>query len=97
MSDICSICLDNLNTETIILECNHQFHTQCIKKILSPKCPLCRNNIDYKKLFNINQKICGGESITHQGFGYSPYLENGPCRFCFGRPLQYYLNLKLRS
>ena len=92
MNDVCSVCLDDLNTETIILECNHQFHTQCIKNLLYPKCPLCRTKIDYKKLFNINQKVCYGEHISHQGFGYAPCITNGPCRFCFGKPLQYNIN-----
>uniref|UniRef100_A0A6C0CFN8 RING-type domain-containing protein n=1 Tax=viral metagenome TaxID=1070528 RepID=A0A6C0CFN8_9ZZZZ len=46
----CCICLDKFEEKdkTVILDCNHRFHTNCIlnwfKKELN--CPLCRKNAD---------------------------------------------------
>ena len=47
-SDICSICLENLNKEQTyeLPECGHQFHTNCIFHWLRcghNKCPYCNN------------------------------------------------------
>lgn len=47
-SDVCSICLDNLNKEQTyeLPECGHQFHTNCIFHWLRcghNKCPYCNN------------------------------------------------------
>jgi len=49
----CTICLDNFedNEKIILLECNHNFHKNCIEKWLkeySYKCPLCRNESSEK-------------------------------------------------
>jgi hypothetical protein len=44
LEEKCSICLDNIynNNNIVIINCNHMFHTECYKKTLNNKCPLCR-------------------------------------------------------
>ena len=50
--NICSVCMEKFE-EIIELECNHNFHKEClyiwltvdINTIRNKKCPLCRNNI----------------------------------------------------
>jgi len=48
-TDICSICLDNLNNINIskykIEECGHEFHSNCLLNWFKTRndCPLCRN------------------------------------------------------
>lgn len=87
----CSICLEKMTeTHYKTLECGHHFHMDCLKQLISFHCPLCRHQINIKKTFNITEKICGDEQF-HYGVGYAPYCENGPCRFCFGKPLSIYL------
>ena len=56
MTDICSICLNNIkdNDETLKLECGHTFHKKCaIHWFRSPhssgNCPLCQHNPHGKK------------------------------------------------
>lgn len=42
----CSICLDIMNpTTTIILNCKHEFHIECLKKLIRHVCPLCKRSI----------------------------------------------------
>ncbi len=40
----CSICLDNINKDSIFLDCNHNYHYNCINSwiVIKPICPLCR-------------------------------------------------------
>jgi len=38
----CSICLEDLETNIHVLECNHKFHLACIQNVRNPECPLCR-------------------------------------------------------
>ena len=55
MNDICSICLENLeNNEIIVTSCDHVYHTKCIIDLfdymylsnnLNRLCPNCRKNI----------------------------------------------------
>jgi hypothetical protein len=47
IDDDCSICLNKLEDDVIITDCNHQFHRNCIRDliIVTNVCPLCRNNI----------------------------------------------------
>lgn len=76
MTDHCSICLDNLNTEsTINLKCNHLFHRNCLKKITNNKCPLCRSRI-------IDKSICDGHTNIISHFNVSYYRKNGKCTIC---------------
>ena len=44
-TDICSICLENLNDQIITTSCKHCFHKNCFNKIHGYKCPLCREDI----------------------------------------------------
>ena len=82
----CYVCLDTMN-DPLILDCGHIFHKECIKKITNFICPLCRYPIDLNKIFNLNYHICNGDPKTHYEYGYSPFVKNGSCRFCFGYPL----------
>ena len=40
----CSICLENISSNQILLNCNHTFHKQCIDKwfLTNTNCPNCR-------------------------------------------------------
>lgn len=40
----CSICLEKLES-FIKTPCNHSFHLECLKRLISPHCPLCRTDI----------------------------------------------------
>jgi hypothetical protein len=44
----CIICLDDVKTEWRQLECQHQYHKQCIEDWITIKatCPLCMKNIN---------------------------------------------------
>ena len=50
--EMCSICLDDLDKDIVILKCQHKFHSPCIKEwVLSDckknnTCPLCKKTID---------------------------------------------------
>ena len=41
---ICSICLENIETNECTRTCGHTFHIQCNKQwdLVKPSCPLCR-------------------------------------------------------
>ena len=61
--NICSICRDPLLLDTIVLNCKHRFHSNCIKesfiKYESKKCPLCSDLIlwdSYKTKCMITKK-----------------------------------------
>ena len=52
MSDICEICKDTLDTDIIVLNCDHKFHLECYYSTNDTKCPYCRkrqNPIHTKK------------------------------------------------
>ena len=42
---MCVICMVNLRGSKIITSCKHEYHLQCLKKIATPFCPLCRRSI----------------------------------------------------
>ena len=69
---MCCICLEEDNEEYIKLHCSHIIHKHCLNKLLdfSNKCPMCRTNI-------FKEHIC-------ECFFYSPHMNSGECRFCFG-------------
>ena len=50
---VCNICYDFLdfNNLGVYTKCGHTFHYECIKKMNSKTCPLCRENSGYTKLF----------------------------------------------
>ena len=48
----CSICLENLSKDTmVVLKCHHSFHKECIHKWLGKKleCPYCRRPVRDRK------------------------------------------------
>lgn len=50
----CSICLEDLWTNVIFLECGHKYHKHCIRaaRVRSINCPLCR-----KKTYRLYKAI----------------------------------------
>lgn len=46
LEDNCSICLNKENKEIMILPCNHNFHSDCLRQWLknNNKCPICRSD-----------------------------------------------------
>lgn len=56
----CCICLDEINKESIFLNCGHEFHYNCIKEWTNkkPNCPLCLKILINK--FKIYNKDCLG-------------------------------------
>lgn len=50
-SDVCPICLDEMNSSALsILACDHVFHEACLAKWMAtakkPSCPMCKANIE---------------------------------------------------
>lgn len=47
LEDVCSICLNKENKEIMILNCNHNFHSECLVRWLmkNKKCPICRKEV----------------------------------------------------
>ena len=75
--DDCSICLSELKKKQKIvkLSCNHYFHLECISKVNSNACPLCRCEIIS------DADICKQQHYSH--FTVSNFKKNGTCRICF--------------
>ena len=84
----CAICLENILSDKIIqLDCNHQFHFDCLKKITNNKCPLCRDEI-------IKEEICNG--CVSQNFFYVGFVKkNGNCIHCGKKSYNYILKQKI--
>lgn len=73
---------DIKNNDVITLNCNHKFHLNCINKIESNSCPLCRKQI-------ITKKLC---PKNHNTYFYVPnFNKKGICRICLGYSLEYCL------
>ena len=74
----CAICLSKIkNEDSVWLQCEHVFHRDCLYQIKTLRCPLCREKIDTKRVFGV-ENMCNGE--YHE---YSPFVKNGPCRICY--------------
>lgn len=39
---MCSLCLESLTTNIVVLFCSHNFHIDCLRKIEGSQCPICR-------------------------------------------------------
>lgn len=80
-SDICDICCEPHNDETITLKCNHRFHYLCILEsfvtITKRECPYCRTESD---LLEYNKKYKKGPVHNIHKFCYEMMNENR----CFG-------------
>ena len=54
--NLCVICMEELAVGVTKLECNHQFHTECLKnsfnKYESKRCPYCRKLIKWDNFKN---------------------------------------------
>lgn len=61
MSDICSICLSEINSNSIITLCNHLFHTNCLLQwtSINQTCPCCRKNLisRYRLIVQVSENI----------------------------------------
>ena len=62
----CCICLENINEpERYILQCDHNYHTDCIMKWFSQDkktCPTCRDRIDGKEDSSCDYYMSGDSS-----------------------------------
>lgn len=59
----CPICFDNINnSDSIVLECNHQFHNNCLKNLIIHNCKNEYNNIFNcpicRKEYNLDIRRC---------------------------------------
>ncbi len=70
----CSICLEDLSSNIIELNCKHQYHIECIKQVKNNKCPLCRGHI-------INKDYCTN-SHRSMFFNTGFIKKNGKCTLC---------------
>ncbi len=72
--DLCSICLEELKDNYMVINCNHIFHEKCIHQLTQyniNKCPLCRTvlilpicKLELNKYYAVRYKytsniICG--------------------------------------
>ena len=86
MNNTCRICLEYYNTDIIKLNCNHIYHKKCLAKLNKYTCPLCRQNIDIYKIFNLSNKL---KLCSCEDGGYSPLITGGECRVCLGNKLEH--------
>ena len=68
-NDECMICLEPLEYDIAILDCNHKIHYRCIQKWIETKknilniCPVCNKNgeiiniLDFKERTKKKQKV----------------------------------------
>lgn len=69
----CFICKENIKLENFVTNCNHNFHSFCIKNIRDTDCPQCNQKITnlpvetIEKINNIKQSLefCNANSITN--------------------------------
>ncbi|MBA43107.1 MAG: hypothetical protein CMF62_03745 [Magnetococcales bacterium] len=57
-NEVCSLCLDEIDTSLIKFQCGHKFHKQCGNQFMrcnlnyNNKCPLCRKSIEKVEVEN---------------------------------------------
>lgn len=44
-ADVCSICLDAIESDHIRTQCNHDFHKKCLSELRKAECPNCRHEL----------------------------------------------------
>lgn len=76
----------NITNKTIKLNCGHEFHLHCIKKVKNNSCPLCRQKI-------ITFNIC--PENHNMLFHTSTFNKKGVCRYCNKLSLDYCLKNSL--
>ena len=83
--ELCSICLEELNKNIIILDCNHRFHQNCINKYITYKninnfCPNCRSEINANKIEDLKENNCkiDEDLIEEVNLNNIKYLNNFP-------------------
>ena len=61
----CSICIQDFDKNTVVLECGHLFHFNCLITWSknNTTCPLCRRNISIKSNYSLERKIKIGDLI----------------------------------
>ena len=85
---ICSICLDTITDNSILLKCNHAYHKECLKECIQHKiksiefnkieCPNCREEIKETKDEDINNMIKELNAKVINQLIYSPTYGIGP-------------------
>lgn len=80
--DDCSICLDELKNNKVVLNCKHSFHLECLLKLEKRNCPLCREEI-------INKELCKENHTTF--FCNSYFNKKGKCIICKKMSFKSYL------
>ena len=71
---------ENKKPNIITLNCNHQFHRECIIKVENNLCPLCRQTI-------VDGDFCSENHITM--FGAVGISRNGRCQYCYKKVFRY--------
>ncbi len=49
MTEKCTICLEDIETDKQETRCNHTFHKECLDKWTVNTCPVCRSVLDETK------------------------------------------------
>ena len=94
MSGECSICgLDLKDKFYHELKCMHSFHYECLGKtfmIASPRCPYCRQTVDYLPLANGLKKVVPGIHCNH-GHTTIFTLKKQELKECYSEPCKHIL------
>ena len=64
----CVICLNEINKDEKVLDCNHVFHKECIEKWMKEKteCPICRVDVEeYRLETNENEEILNANIVDN--------------------------------
>jgi hypothetical protein len=72
LSNTCSICLQKMSSNVIMLKCNHKFDHECIGKWIqksrndnrTPHCPMCRVEISPNGVY-VKKKIMGSNNYCY--------------------------------
>lgn len=79
-TNICCICLEEIQNNISFFDCSHNMHEKCINTWIDtnlnkdkyPRCPLCKQDCNYNYLMNyiINNKK---ENFDTNNINYTPY------------------------
>lgn len=91
--DICYICYEKNNNESVLLNCKHRFHHDCLTQTYTynkiKECPYCRHKYKYIPLIEGKTPIHGLHKEYQSNFMFSSnvnyckgHLKNSkPCQF----------------